>query len=216
MKTKCGVSVGNEWVFVCVHRRQTYSKLSFNTCVGGFQGRFPLFWGWEVSSVYSLSKSQLKTKHSKHWLTWKQSEAIIPLTWQCTGVCTYAWQTSLFRLVPYTIHETWRTLGLGTVLALYVGGANFLCAIAAAEVQPIELRAVASFHWQWLNHNILSTDMLSHGIQLWPIAKQQGYLWLSLIGWSLSTKLKGHIPGTQPEAETGSSLLALYFTLSFL
>lgn len=77
--------------------------------------------------------------------------------------------------------------------------------VTAAEVQPIELRLVASFHWQWLNHNILSTDTLSHGIQLWPIAKQQGYLWLSLIGWSLSTKLKGHIPGTQPEAQTGSS-----------
>lgn len=82
------------------------------------------------------------------------------------------------------------------------------------RVQPTELRAVASFHWQWLNHNILSADMLSHGIQLWPIAKQQGYLWLSLIGWSPSTKLKGHIPGTQPEAKTGSSLFVLYFTLS--
>lgn len=68
---------------------------------------------------------------------------------------------------------------------------------------------MASFHWQWLNHNILSTDMPSHGIQLWPIAKQQGYLWLSLIGWSLSTKLKGHIPGTRPEAETGSSRFTL-------
>lgn len=109
-----------------------------------------------------------------------------------------------------------RTLALKSMLALCVGGANFVCAIAAAEVQPIELRAVASFHWQWLNHNILSADMLSHGIQLWPIAKQQGYLWLSLIGWSLSTKLKGHIPGTQPEAETGSSLLAFYFTLSLI
>lgn len=75
-------------------------------------------------------------------------------------------------------------------------------------------QSVASFHWQWLNHNILSTDMLSHGILLWPIAKQHSYLWLSLIGWSLSTKLKGHIPGTQPEAKTGNSLPLLYFTLS--
>lgn len=91
---------------------------------------------------------------------------------------------------------------------------TFCARLQQPQVQPIELRAVASFHWQWLNHNILSVDMLSHGIQLWPIAKQQGYLWLSLIGWSLSTKLKGHIPGTQPEAETGSSLPVLYFTRS--
>lgn len=42
-----------------------------------------------------------------------------------------------------------RTLGLRTVLALCVGGANFfLGASTAAEVQPIELWAVASFHWQ--------------------------------------------------------------------
>lgn len=90
-----------------------------------------------------------------------------------------------------------------------VGGTNVLHVFTAAKVQPIELRAVASLRWLWLNHNILSTDMLSHGIQLWPIAKQQGYLWLSLIGWSLSTKLKGHIPGTQPEAQTGSSRFTL-------
>lgn len=68
------------------------------------------------------------------------------------------------------------------MLAVCVGGANFVCAIIEAEVQPIELRAVASFYWQSLNHNILSTAMLSHGIQLCPIAKQQGYLWLPLIG----------------------------------
>lgn len=66
-------------------------------------------------------------------------------------------------------------------MALHVGWCKH-CVITAVEVQPIELWAVASFHWQGLNHNILSADMPSHGIQLWPIAKQQSYLWLSLIG----------------------------------
>lgn len=46
--------------------------------------------------------------------------------------------------------------------------------------------------------------MLSHGIQLRPIRERQGYFRLSLIGWSVSRELKGHIPGTQPAAQTGS------------
>lgn len=79
------------------------------------------------------------------------------------------------------------------------------CVITAAQILPIEHQAVASFHRQRLSHNLFSMDLLSHGIVLWPIAKQQGYGWLSLIGWSLCTELKGHIPGTQPEAEPGSS-----------
>lgn len=190
MLCQCGKCVS-----VCIVRTlQTCSPLSFNMRVGGFQGSISSF--LKVRGFQCLQPFQIpKYSQHKHWLTEKQSEPIIPLAWLFNGV----WQPSLFSLVPHEIHKT---LALKQVSRQFEGGVNFLSAIIATQVQPIKLWAVASFHWQWLNHNILSVDMLSHGILLWPIAKQPGYLWLSLIGWSLSTKLKGHIPGTQPEAKT--------------
>lgn len=117
--------------------------------------------------------------------------------------------------------------GLQLPQFLWIG--NFTCATEmGAAVQPTGQQALAPFHrlTVWLNHNILSVDVLSHGIQQWPIAKRQGYFWLSLIGWCLSTKLKGHIPGTQPKAKqkkekTGCDLFvpdfqtAIFCTLHF-
>lgn len=38
---------------------------------------------------------------------------------------------------------------------MFEGGVNFLSAIIAAQVQPIKLWPVASFHWQSLNHKHL-------------------------------------------------------------
>lgn len=67
MKTKCWVSVGNMSVRVCVcDRLQTCLELSFNTCVGGFQGRLLLS---DVFSVCSLSESKVQpnTDSLKTW-----------------------------------------------------------------------------------------------------------------------------------------------------
>lgn len=75
---------------------QTCSPLSFNMCVGGFQGSLSSF--LKVRGFQHLQPFQIpKYSQNKHWLTEKQSEPIIPLAWLFNGV----WQPSLFSLAPH-------------------------------------------------------------------------------------------------------------------